>query len=46
MDAKLKAFFSSGNDDAAEEKIDYSSNPQGRFINVQRFLKDQRVEND
>jgi hypothetical protein len=45
-DAKLKAFFSSGNDDAAEEKIDYSSNPQGRFINVQHFLKDQRIEND
>jgi hypothetical protein len=47
-DAKLKAFFSSTNGDAAaeEEVIDYSNNPQGRFINVKHFLRDARIEND
>jgi hypothetical protein len=47
-DAKLKAFFASTNGDVTEEEnIDSTRlNPQGRFINVQRFLKDKRIEND
>ena len=43
-DAKLKAFFSST--DATDEAIDYTNNPQGRFLNVQNFLTNQRIENE
>ena len=39
-DAALKAFFTSN--DAVEE----TDNHQGRYINVQNFLKDQRIENE
>ena len=39
-DAQLKAFFTSN--DAVEE----TDNHQGRYINVQNFLKDQRIENE
>jgi len=42
-DAKLKAFFSSGD---AIEVVDYTNDPQGRFINVQNFLTNQRIENE
>ena len=39
-DAALKALFSSNN---SSEEVD---SHQGRFINVQNFLKDQRIENE
>jgi len=44
-DAKLKAFFSSA-DTTSEEVVDYTKDPQGRFINVQNFLTNQRIENE
>jgi hypothetical protein len=45
-DIQLKAFFGSNNEDTIEEIIDYSNDPQGRFINVKHFLKGQRIENE